>query len=214
MRHKYRIKREKNNGDNVRHKNRHRINYKDNKINKIVHIYTSDYNIKDSLEELKYFYKFMCFFFPVTFGLQSAVEWDKGNIINRIFDGVAMCIVMALLTVPMALVLYGIVWIGLKKFHRLVIQVSLDDIEESYLRKGRKEIPLKELKFKAYRRSPLRKFDTIKGFRNGSKLSCVRICEAHMPDEFYTLVSYLTTMNLIINPTELKEFSPYYYKYR
>ncbi|SFF99428.1 hypothetical protein SAMN04487761_10117 [Lachnospiraceae bacterium C7] len=88
----------------------------------------------------------------------------------------------------------------------------LDDIEESYLMKGRKEIPLKELKFKAYRRSPLRKVDTIKGFRNGSKLSCVRICEGHMPDEFYALVSDLNSMNLIVNPAELKEFSPYYYK--
>ena len=197
-------------------KNRYSMKIESNKgqrekKNRTVHIYTSDFNIEESLAHMKFISKALGFYFPAGFGLQSAVVWAKGNIINRIFDGVVMCIVMALLIWPIALVAYGIVWIGVK-FQRLVIQVVLDDIEESYLMKGRKEIPLKELKFKAYRRSPLRKVDTIKGFRNGSKLSCVRICEGHMPDEFYTLVSDLTTMNLIINPTELKEFSPHYYK--
>ncbi|SES06265.1 hypothetical protein [Lachnobacterium bovis] len=197
MKNRYRMKRESNKGQRE-------------KKNRTVHIYTSDSNIEETMSMMKSTFKMFGIYLPLAFAIYMAIYLED-ELSVKIFYGIIIFLCLVLIAGTVVLILYGIVWLG-NQLHRLVIQVSLDNIGESYLMKGRKEIPLEELKFKAYRRSPLRRFDTIKGFRNGSKLSCVRICEAHMPSNFYKLVSDLSSKKLIINPTELKEFSPYYYK--
>ena len=196
-------------------KNRYRMKIESNKgqrekKNRTVHIYTSDSNIEETMGMMKFFFKMLGIYLPAAFAIYMAIDIE-GDIILKIMSGIMGFVGAVLILGSMSLILYGIVWKA-NQLQRLVIQVSLDNIGESYLMKGRKKIPLEELKFKAYRRSPLRKVDTIKGFRNGSKLSCVRICEGHMPGNFYKLVSDLSSKKLIVNPTELKEFSPYYYK--
>ncbi len=197
MKNIYRMKRESNKGQRE-------------KKNRTVHIYTSDSNIEETMGMMRFFLKMIGIYLPAALAIYMAIDIE-GDIILKIMSGI-MCFVCAVLILgSISLILYWIVWKA-NQLQRLVIQVSLDNIGESYLMKGRKKIPLEELKFKAYRRSPLRRFDTIKGFRNGSKLSCVRICEAHIPSDFYKLVSDLSSKKLIVNPTELKEFSPYYYK--
>lgn len=198
MKNIYRMKRESNKGQRE-------------KKNRTVHIYTSDSNIEETMGMMRFFLKMIGIYLPAALAIYMAIDIE-GDIILKIMSGI-MCFVCAVLILgSISLILYWIVWKA-NQLQRLVIQVSLDNIGESYLMKGRKKIPLEELKFKAYRRSPLRRFDTIKGFRNGSKLSCVRICEAHIPSDFYKLVSDLSSKKLIVNPTELKEFSPYYYKF-
>lgn len=197
MKNIYRMKRESNKGQRE-------------KKNRTVHIYTSDSNIEETMGMMKFFFKMLGIYLPAAFAIYMAIEIE-GDIIFKIMAGIMVFVGAVLILGSIFLILYWIVWKA-NQLQRLVIQVSLDNIGESYLMKGRKKIPLEELKFKAYRRSPLRRFDTIKGFRNGSKLSCVRICEAHIPSDFYKLVSDLSSKKLIVNPTELKEFSPYYYK--
>lgn len=197
MKNRYRMKRERNKG-------------KREKKNRTVHVYTSDSNIEETMSMIKFTFKMFGIYAPLAFAIYMAIDLEE-ELSVKIFYGIIIFLCLFLIAGTVGLILYGIVWLG-NQLQRLVIQVSLDNIGESYLMKGRKKIPLEELKFKAYRRSPLRRFDTIKGFRNGSKLSCVRICEAHIPSNFYKLVSDLNSMNLIVNPAELKEFSPYYYK--
>lgn len=196
-------------------KNRYRMKIESNKgqrekKNRTVHIYTSDSNIEETMSMMKFIFKMFGIYAPLALAIYIAIDIEE-DLCGKIFCGIIGFLCFVSITGTVGLILYGIVWLG-NQLHRLVIQVSLDNIGESYLMKGRKKIPLEELKFKAYRRSPLRRFDTIKGFRNGSKLSCVRICEAHIPSDFYELVSDLSSKKLIVNPTELKEFSPYYYK--
>uniref|UniRef100_UPI000526A0D2 hypothetical protein n=1 Tax=Lachnobacterium bovis TaxID=140626 RepID=UPI000526A0D2 len=184
--------------------------YDDKMKNSTVHIYTSGSNIEENMSMMKMAFKMFGIYGPLALAIYIAIDIEE-DLCGKIFCGIIGFLCFVSITGTVGLILYGIVWLG-NQLHRLVIQVSLDNIGESYLMKGRKEIPLEELKFKAYRRSPLRRFDTIKGFRNGSKLSCVRICEAHMPSNFYKLVSDLSSKKLIINPTELKKFNHYYYK--
>ena len=198
MKNIYRMKRESNKGQRE-------------KKNRTVHIYTSDSNIEETMGMMRFFLKMIGIYLPAALAIYMAIDIE-GDIILKIMSGIVGFVCAVLILGSISLILYWIVWKA-NQLQRLVIQVSLDNIGESYLMKGRKKIPLEELKFKAYRRSPLRRFDTIKGFRNGSKLSCVRICEAHIPSDFYKLVSDLSSKKLIVNPTELKEFSPYYYKF-